>query len=64
MKAGAKRMRYPGNDPENGPAYMQQWTGAEWICFVHRPGYDEDSGDIRCKNCYVYICNTDGKRKV
>ena len=21
------------------------------------------SGDIRCVNCYEYICNTDGKRK-
>lgn len=64
MKVGAKRMAYPGNDPENGPKYMQQWTGKEWMCFVHKPRYDEDSGDIRCVNCYEYICNTDGKRKV
>jgi hypothetical protein len=63
MKIGAKRMAYPGDNPENGPKYMQQWTGKEWMCFVHKPAYDEDSGDIRCKNCYEYICNTDGKRK-
>jgi hypothetical protein len=23
--------RNPGGDPENGPDYMQQWTGTEWV---------------------------------
>ena len=64
MKKGAKRMAYPGGDPENGPAYMQQWTGQEWICYVHKPQYDQELDDIRCKQCYQYICDRDGKRRV
>ena len=64
MKKGAKRMAYPGGDPENGPAYMQQWTGTEWICYVHKPKYDPELEDIRCKQCYMYICDRDGKRRV
>jgi hypothetical protein len=30
------RRTYPGNDPENGPAYLQRWTGVLWICAEHR----------------------------
>ena len=33
---GTTRMRYPGNDPENGPAYLQRFTGGQWTCAGHR----------------------------
>ena len=59
MKPGAKRMAKGEDKP-----YMQVWTGLDWICFVHKPQYDEETGDIRCANCHRYICNVDGKRKV
>jgi len=32
---GHVRMRYPGNDPENGPAYPQRWNGTAWECAGH-----------------------------
>ena len=39
-----KMMRYPGNDPENGPAYLQVFDGAEWHCAEHKfvTGIDHD----------------------
>jgi len=63
MKPGAVKMRYPGGDPENGPAYMQQWTGEVWQCLVHRPVRDQADEDLYCKNCGVYLCDSDGKRR-
>jgi hypothetical protein len=33
---GTIKMRYPGNDPENGPAYPQKWDGQQWGCVKHR----------------------------
>lgn len=60
MKIGAKRMAYPN---EGGPKYMQQWTGEKWICFVHIPRLDTESGQIRCKQCGEYICDNDGVRR-
>jgi DNA-directed RNA polymerase subunit RPC12/RpoP len=71
MKIGAKRMRYPDNDPENGPAYMQQWTGTEWQCLHHKPEYDYEDTAVYCKNCGIRIMGmkevkliTSKKRKV
>lgn len=32
---GETKMRYPGNNPEDGPAYLQRWTGLIWECDVH-----------------------------
>ena len=55
MKKGAKRMAYPGSDPENGPAYMQQWTGEKWICYVHKPDYIRETGEVMCKQCGLMI---------
>jgi hypothetical protein len=51
---GTKRMRYPGNDPENGPAYLQEWNGAEWICAEHRWSYDEADHMDWCSKCGVW----------
>lgn len=48
-------MAYPGGDPEAGRAYMQQWTGKEWICYVHKPEYDYEAEEVRCKQCYMLI---------
>lgn len=28
-------LRYPNNDPENGPAYYQRFDGVEWSCAGH-----------------------------
>lgn len=63
MKKGAKRMAYPGNDPENGPKFMQQWTGDKWICFVHEPIRDQPDEELYCRNCGEYICDSDGRRR-
>jgi hypothetical protein len=55
MKPGAVKMRYPGGDPENGPAYMQQWTGTEWQCLHHKPIYDDADQGVWCRNCGLVI---------
>lgn len=36
IEPGTVRMRYPGGDPENGPAYKQRWTGEQWECAEHK----------------------------
>jgi hypothetical protein len=64
MKKGAVKMRYPNGDPENGPAYMQQWTGEKWICHVHIPIRDQVDEELYCRNCGVYLVDSDGKRRV
>ena len=55
MKIGAKRMRYPDNDPENGPAYMQQWTGEEWVCLHHKAVWNSEDRIAECKNCGMML---------
>lgn len=30
------KMRYPGGDPENGPAFPQRWNGDQWECAEHK----------------------------
>jgi len=56
------RMRYPGGDPENGPAYLQKFVRGEWKCARHQfrddVEYDPETGDefvsIRCRHCGEY----------
>lgn len=57
MKPGAIKLRYPGGDPENGPAYMQQWTGEVWQCLVHKPEYDYDQKLVFCSRCNMVLLN-------
>jgi hypothetical protein len=42
-------MRYPGNDPENGPAYLQVFDGVDWHCAAHKfhdyTDYDTKTGE-------------------
>jgi hypothetical protein len=28
---GTRKLRYPGNDPENGPAEWHTWDGTKWV---------------------------------
>lgn len=61
-KIGEIAMRYPGGDPENGPAYRQRWTGARWVCAGHQfilcEEMDPETGDeftyTACKFCGNY----------
>lgn len=41
--AGQTKLRYPGGDPENGPAYLQKFNGRVWVCAAH--DFREDSDD-------------------
>lgn len=36
IQLGDAKMRYPGGDPENGPAYLQVFDGVNWHCASHR----------------------------
>lgn len=56
LPVGWTGLRYPGGDPENGPAYRQRWTGSEWVCAGHEweehwPG--ENESGVVCKHCYA-----------
>lgn len=31
IERGARKLRYPGNDPENGPAEWHFWNGTKWV---------------------------------
>lgn len=35
-RIGEVKMRYPNNDPGDGPAYLQKWDGKEWCCANHK----------------------------
>lgn len=48
-------MRYPGGDPENGPAYRQRWSGTRWECVEHKPICDQPDEDPYCVRCGEYI---------
>ena len=63
-EVGETKMRYPGNDPENGPAYRQRWNGTGWECAEHRwekfeePIIDDDGNatgevfeEVVCSRC-------------
>lgn len=62
-KIGDVVMRYPGGDPENGPAYRQRWNGKQWECakhdFILCEEVDEETGVdysyTACKHCGGYI---------
>jgi ribosomal protein S27E len=58
MKPGAVKMRYPGNDPENGPAYLQRWDGENWDCAWHKPEYSFETRDVHCKHCGITLMTT------
>jgi len=55
-------MRYPGNDPENGPAYPQVFDGTDWHCAKHEfhdyTDYDHETGEpfvaTQCRHCGEY----------
>jgi hypothetical protein len=60
---GLVRMRYPGGDPENGPAYPQRWTGSQWECAKHdwrecENFEDSETGEVAkftaCARCGEY----------
>lgn len=63
MKIGAKKMRYPGGDPENGPAYMQWCDGKSWQCYAHKPTYDRYTETVTCGQCGIYLTDKDGRRR-
>lgn len=61
---GETKMSYPGNDPENGPAHLQRWTGERWECAAHsfRTYTEQDIDDegkptgeeytvVACRHC-------------
>jgi hypothetical protein len=55
-------MRYPGNDPENGPAYPQTFENGEWRCAGHEfreyTDCDHETGEeftvTQCRHCGEY----------
>lgn len=51
---GQVKTRYPGNDPENGPAFPQRWNGKTWECAFHKWVDDPDSGGEQCRRCGSY----------
>jgi len=67
-------MRYPNNDPENGPAYPQVFDGKEWHCAKHEfrdyidhdPGNGEEFVVTQCYRCgeYPVTCEKCGIQKV
>lgn len=54
--------RYPGGDPENGPSYLQRWTGSGWECAGHdyQSHVEPDPEDMKaylvtqCRYCGDY----------
>lgn len=53
---GTVRMRYPGNDPENGPAFPHRWDGQRWVCAEHKWVEEGDSYEVWscCRRCGEY----------
>lgn len=54
LPIGWQGLRYPGGDPENGPAYLQRWTGEQFICVEHKWVRDQPDEDEVCDRCYAY----------
>lgn len=50
-RVGDVAMRYPGGDPEDGPAYPQRFTASGWECMEHK---------FRRGLC-IYCSETDGE---
>lgn len=61
MKIGMVVKRYPGGDPENGPAYAQRYLGDDkWECAPCKPEH-EPMGLI-CSQCMKVLKRNDPRK--
>lgn len=69
LDKGTVKMRYPGNDPENGPAYKQTWDGEKWTCAEHKYrqqvfGFCKEDDAGHGGVCVGFFCKFCGKPPV